>query len=659
MGVYIESLESKRKSDPYFIPFENKSFLSLKEDFQKGDLAGQDKSNIPSGNEDLSKSRESLFSNDYSNNLYNLLYPNGQIIIDFSEVIAINLLINDNKENKIKYEKIKYRKKEITYEKFITSSKEEQEQQFELNEHNMLFENKEKIKEFLKKIKEIANKFFSEIRLKSELFIQIKLNEENNKNINSKYILFYKEVFLDEEQHQDKDILNNDNYKGFTLFLKDIKNSISNQANINNNSIKDATNYSMQIKKNISNQNNINNNSTKDASYSMKSKNNNGLSYSMRTNNTKNDYLLKFEKIIGKHNGIAQKVMKLDNGFISGGYDGIIQYDINFVQIGKVEPNNFITFFTHENKVIFSLLDKFAYLSEPDKSISGINGIYPCWNLFELESKNDIICNVNGIYYISDIFNHVLKINLSKLYGKDYRGGIKITDNIIAITSNRVLPNGENKLVFFSSYSKKILKEFEIEKFSFTLSENNSSIMNIPKLENSKLLLVACKKYFKDDKNGILLATLKFNEDIGKKYVKFYDTINFEVYCFCPILKIDNKNILDTAQKSETEYFLVGGFDLGKNEGLIKLYKVIYNDEIEKIKIEFIQDIIIEKKKGEKDSESFKGFKGPISCIIQSPKGEILVTCYDGNVYLLSEHIFEELKEIEDISILKLFKKNL
>ena len=84
MGVYIESLESKRKSDPYFIPFENKSFLSLKEDSQKRDMTDQDKSNIPSGSEDLSKSPKSLLSNDSLNedkkkqkNLYYLLYPDG------------------------------------------------------------------------------------------------------------------------------------------------------------------------------------------------------------------------------------------------------------------------------------------------------------------------------------------------------------------------------------------------------------------------------------------------------------------------------------------------------------------------------------------------------------------------------------------------------
>ena len=47
--------------------------------------------------------------------------------------------------------------------------------------------------------------------------------------------------------------------------------------------------------------------------------------------------------------------------------------------------------------------------------------------------------------------------------------------------------------------------------------------------------------------------------------------------------------------------------------------------------IEFIQDIDIEKTK------KFEGFKEPINCITQNKRnGDILVTSWDGGVYLLS-----------------------
>ena len=366
---------------------------------------------------------------------------------------------------------------------------------------------------------------------------------------------------------------------------------------------------------------------------------------------------ISLNKKIGEHKGIAKKIRELKDGsFVSDGQNEIIKYDKNFNQEKiKFEKEYYYSFFPYKNEVIISLNTRLTILSKPNNSISLIQH---CRNLFELNSGNYIICTDNGIYYCSDNFNHYI------IDEKAFRGGIKINDDLIAITSNYILSNGENKLIFYSSNSQKFLKEIEINDFSFTLSENNCSIMGIPEHENSKLLLAACKKYSKGD-NGILLIILQFikkNNDI-KRYFKFYDTKNFEVYCFCPIFvkgnkenkeiknkKIENDEIenneienekififADYDQKYETEYFLVGGFDLNKNEGLIKLYKVIYSSEIEKTEIEYIQDIILEKNKGKYDLECFKGFKGPISCIIQSSETEILVTCYDGNVYLFSE----------------------
>jgi len=57
-------------------------------------------------------------------------------------------------------------------------------------------------------------------------------------------------------------------------------------------------------------------------------------------------------------------------------------------------------------------------------------------------------------------------------------------------------------------------------------------------------------------KMEILLITLKFNgSDIEKKDEKFHDTGDFEVYCFCPILKIDKKEMLDLLKKLTLNIF--------------------------------------------------------------------------------------------------------
>ena len=85
----------------------------------------------------------------------------------------------------------------------------------------------------------------------------------------------------------------------------------------------------------------------------------------------------------------------------------------------------------------------------------------------------------------------------------------------------------------------------------------------------------------------------------------------------------------------ETDFFLVGGLDLENNQGMIKLYKVNYNERnFEKTEIEFVKDIEI---KPNDENNPFDGFKGAITCIIQSKyNGNILVTCSDGNVILFT-----------------------
>ena len=83
----------------------------------------------------------------------------------------------------------------------------------------------------------------------------------------------------------------------------------------------------------------------------------------------------------------------------------------------------------------------------------------------------------------------------------------------------------------------------------------------------------------------------------------------------------------------DTCYFLVGGFDEVKNEGVIKLYKILFEHKIYNTKIQFIQDIILEN-----EEKKFYGFKGAVTCINQSlDNGCFLVTCSDGNVYHFSE----------------------
>jgi len=156
------------------------------------------------------------------------------------------------------------------------------------------------------------------------------------------------------------------------------------------------------------------------------------------------------------------------------------------------------------------------------------------------------------------------------------------------------------------------------------------------------ILLCACKKYSSDQKNGILLVNPKY-EDNEKDKLPFYDTKEFEVYCFCPLFEVNvGGNIISESEdiiSRETKYFLVGGYDNNRKQGIIKLYKLIYDNEVFNTRIKYLQDIIIKKRiLSNNENENFEGFEGAISCITQSKrKGNILVSCYDGKIYLLSE----------------------
>ena len=212
-------------------------------------------------------------------------------------------------------------------------------------------------------------------------------------------------------------------------------------------------------------------------------------------------------------------------------------------------------------------------------------------------SKEDILI------YDKNFFNEIIKIN----------------ENIIVLTSNTNLPNGDDLIIFYD------LKEKEtkhiINNYSFVMGRNGLLLLTNDYSENkNKFLLCACKKYSTHQKNGILLIKPEFkdNEEI-KKY--FYETTNFEVYCLCPILNIvTDKKIL------VNNYFFVGGFDTKNREGKIRLYRINYEEEDYKNKIEHLQDIVFQ------DEEI--NFKGAIISLIQSKTtGSIIASCYDGFIH--------------------------
>ena len=189
-----------------------------------------------------------------------------------------------------------------------------------------------------------------------------------------------------------------------------------------------------------------------------------------------------------------------------------------------------------------------------------------------------------------------------------FKGGIKLFDFLYIFKSNRIAHKGKDKLLFYNFSGKKEIKNNVKEKYSFIFSSNGITVLPKENTKNeykNKLILFACKKYLKKQKNGILVINISniYSNNYSQIFVNdnninmnyyFYNTGDFEVYCFCPISLTENKVVENERAVNDSGYFLIGGFDLKRHKGGIKLFKVNYGIQYYETKIEFIEDIILE-----------------------------------------------------------------
>ena len=348
--------------------------------------------------------------------------------------------------------------------------------------------------------------------------------------------------------------------------------------------------------------------------------------------------VIMIKNIIGNHSDNAEYIHSLINDYyISGGnsrtlyiynqkYKKILDINLSIHPIGicqiKYQDNeNIISIvaFSNENINIITF--------EPNNN-AFIVQFYKFFasNILEISRNKYIIASTKGVYIVNDLMGPLEKYESKKILNYSYRAIIKISKHLIALTSNKILHKGRNRIVIYDLSINGIF--YDLEGYSFSLSLNSLLLLdNYEAYKNEKILLCACKKYTSYNNNGILLISIKIedNEDI---YTNFYETERFEPYCFCRILLINNskENRENSKKEYNTDYFFIGGYDLENDKGVIKLYKIIFNSN--KTRIEFIQDIIFSNE---------DRFKGPVTCITQSRKdGNFLITCSDGFVYLCS-----------------------
>ena len=407
-----------------------------------------------------------------------------------------------------------------------------------------------------------------------------------------------------------------------------------------------------------------------DNEYKISLSNNNEINKDTDNNSINSDSslysIIQFKKIIRSFNkdNYIRLIREMSNGYIlvlhnqndisiyekNFKYKGIIKFiSINNIGLSNTSKN----IKTIINKNISNLIETNYSINIKDQSLiqliecskeglliynSDLNNIgnkdiisflkLSCTGCFEIKN-NYVVVGEKGVFHFEDlkVHNDLEEYRIDEL---PIRGCIKINDNYIVLTSNSILPNGEDLLYIYDTNIKRFIKTLE---FSFVIEENGLNLMDVieegdekDKKNNRKLLLCACKKYIESQNNGILIMDTNIGEKQKLFYV-FYDTDDFEVNCFCPLKIKKNSELIIT------NYFLAGGLERDKRQGMIKLYKVEYNEKgNDKINIEYLQDIIIE------TNDEFKGFDNNIICMNQSQNnGKILVSSSDGNLYLFSD----------------------
>ena len=491
------------------------------------------------------------------------------------------------------------------------------------------------INEFEERIvDEYNNNFYFDINI--EIKNTDKPNSDGSFNIDALYTCLLP-VDGKELKYRENNILLygiESNLQGFNFMIIDLnqekfKNEIYKENNLNDN-----------IKKSEKEENNI-----------LKNSNSSSFSESNDINKKANEEtILEIIRIIENKHNYNGLITELNNGFfmytkndntivlIDNKYSPVTQIKdygdkiINACELLQVEQKKKVSneedekhnlqFVTLGNRQLYLTTLDMETLEHKIKQLD-ISHLY-CFSCIEMKKNNFFAIGKNLASYYTDLFTNIepkeFQINLKK----SYFNSIKINENVVAITSNSLYPNGDDVLNFLNVKKKKLLQN-EIKGPSFIISQNGMEIMPKFDTEKNKILLCACKKYTKNQNNGILLVNpnLGDNKQLDNP---FYNTGDIEIHCFCPILTINNDKII-----KDTNYFFAGGFDQRKRKGIIRLYKTNYGKKAYNTTIEYIQDIELKKNK------NIEGFNGPINCIKQSKTtGNILASCYNGNIYLLT-----------------------
>ena len=348
------------------------------------------------------------------------------------------------------------------------------------------------------------------------------------------------------------------------------------------------------------------------------------------------DYILEYERRVPKDKDIKNKqiIDKNDGTFfifdISNHNGDNISYDKNSSNLigTKIDDNYFNQAKNNDNLVCLinsKIGDLVIFKKEDENNISSENkikfknGHFKILN--KLNEKKEYIIS-RDIGFLANFYENMDLDEYSKYIKVNFNGALKIADNLYAFVSNAIYDHGENKLIILNKFQPQIIDCINKEEGKYSINIGNNSLYLINIDDKYKLLLCACKSYVPGTQNGILTILIEINKyDFKTSPPRFYPTDDFEVNCFYTIHEIKEVNHF---------YFLVGGFEVEKRRGMVKLYRLSCNISNKKteIKIKYIQDAI----------ENFDGFQdfGMINNISKHTENDIKISCLTGSDYIFS-----------------------
>ena len=223
----------------------------------------------------------------------------------------------------------------------------------------------------------------------------------------------------------------------------------------------------------------------------------------------------------------------------------------------------------------------------------------------------------------------IYKQNNNPLFGTKIINEIQINEETKAFTSNSLYKDGKDIIAFYNTKTNAIQKI--IEGYSFTKISKSWDFIDI---RSKKYLIIICGIISAKQKNGILLIDLdilnKSDNENDDEFIKFFEAENeffYESVCHLHNIEANseiknNLNITNSTSNiiSNIEYALIGGLDLEKREGVVKLFRIKIE---EKIILEFLNDIILY------DKDSQKSFLGSVDFVEQEDDGGIKFGFYN------------------------------